>query len=76
MLLEEVDGRNFCLAPRAAYCNHVDALREQLTRAPKPFPKLEIANADGVRNIQDIKMDNLRIVGYEHHPKLPMKMAV
>jgi hypothetical protein len=27
------------------YLNHVDALKEQLKRAPRPFPKLEIADS-------------------------------
>ena len=32
-----------CIGDAHVYLNHVDALREQLTREPRPFPTLTIA---------------------------------
>jgi thymidylate synthase len=64
------------LSRRAVYENHVDALREQLARAPRPFPTLELVGAEGVREIDQFRMEHLRIDGYEPHGKIAMKMAV
>ncbi|CAG9763366.1 unnamed protein product [Ceutorhynchus assimilis] len=56
------------------YLNHVEALNEQLTRKPKPFPKLLIKHK--VENIEDFTADDFELIGYNPHPKLAMQMAV
>ncbi|CAH2013581.1 unnamed protein product [Acanthoscelides obtectus] len=56
------------------YLNHEEALREQLKREPRPFPKLIIKRK--VDNIEDFKADDFELVGYNPHPKLSMPMAV
>lgn len=56
------------------YSNHVDALKKQLEREPRPFPTLAI-NAEKT-DIDNITMDDLELKGYDPHPKLDMKMAV
>jgi thymidylate synthase len=56
------------------YTNHVDALREQLTRTPRPFPTLTINPA--VREIDGFSFADLQLHGYEPHGKLAMAMAV
>ena len=56
------------------YLNHVDALREQLTRTPRPFPRLEITTARD--NIDDFCFEDLTVVGYRPHKSIAMKMAV
>ena len=56
------------------YVNHVDALKEQLTRAPRPFPTLTINPA--VKDIDGFKFADFEIVGYNPHGKLAMAMAV
>lgn len=58
------------------YENHVEALEEQLKRTPGPFPTLKIVGADGITDIDQIKMEHLRIEGYEPQAKIAMKMAV
>lgn len=56
------------------YLNHVDALEEQLKRAPRPFPILTInSNTD---DIDSITIDDLQLHGYDPHPKVQMNMAV
>lgn len=56
------------------YMNHIDVLKEQITRVPKPFPKLKIKRE--VKSIDDFKFDDFELIGYECHPPLKMKMAV
>ncbi|KAG8459221.1 hypothetical protein KFE25_005732 [Diacronema lutheri] len=58
------------------YENHVDALREQLGRTPRPPPKLRIVGADGLTDIDALRMEHLQLVGYEPHAKIAMQMAV
>ena len=56
------------------YVNHVDALREQLTRSPRAFPTLRINPA--VKDIDQFRFSDFEVVGYEPHGKLAMAMAV
>jgi dihydrofolate reductase / thymidylate synthase len=56
------------------YKNHVDAIKKQLTRTPKPFPILKI-NRD-VKDIEDFRFDDFSLVNYSHWPKIKMEMAV
>lgn len=56
------------------YRDHVDALRVQVQREPKPFPKLVWKREIG--DIDDIRKDDFEIVGYESHPPIAMKMSV
>lgn len=57
------------------YENHVDALKEQLLRVPREFPKLEIVcepkNDPGAYQFDDFKIKN-----YFPYGNLKMKMAV
>ncbi|XP_075156631.1 thymidylate synthase [Haematobia irritans] len=56
------------------YKNHVDPLKEQLKRKPRPFPKLIIKRK--VEDIEDFKFDDFEIVDYNPYPKIHMEMAV
>lgn len=56
------------------YNNHVDALKEQITRTPYASPTL-ILNSD-VKEIDDFKYDDFQIVGYQHHPAIKMEVSV
>jgi dihydrofolate reductase/thymidylate synthase len=56
------------------YSNHVDALKLQIQREPRPFPTLKI-NPD-VRDIDSFKLSDLVIEGYNPHAKIAMDMAV
>merc|ERR1719500_844635 len=50
------------------YSNHVEALRQQLERKPKEFPKLVIKRE--VEKIEDFNIDDFEVVGYQSHPKI------
>ncbi len=56
------------------YTNHVDALREQLTRVPMPSPTLRI-NTDN-KDINNFKFEDFEIIGYESHPTIKMEVSV
>lgn len=56
------------------YKNHVEPLKEQLLRKPRPFPKLIIKRK--VTDIEDFKFEDFEIVGYHPYPKIQMEMAV
>ena len=56
------------------YKNHVNAMKEQLQRKPRPFPKLNIKRK--IEQIEDFKWDDFEIMGYDPHPKIVMDMAV
>ncbi len=55
------------------YDNHVDQVREQLSRTPYEFPRLELRKA---ASLFDYDYDDMTIVGYEHHPALRAPIAV
>jgi dihydrofolate reductase/thymidylate synthase len=56
------------------YNTHVDALQQQLTRRPKPFPTL-IMDPD-VRDIDAFRAEHFALRGYDPHPAVKMPMAV
>ena len=60
------------------YLNHRCALREQLARAPRPFPMLTIKDrADGpVTDIDGFQFSDFEITGYKPHGAIKMQMAV
>lgn len=60
------------------YLDHIDALKEQLTRTPRDFPKLNI-NAERlkeIKNIDDFKFEDFEISDYNPHGAIKMKMSV
>eukprot|EP00301_Raphidiophrys_heterophryoidea_P012267 c1868_g1_i1.p1 GENE.c1868_g1_i1~~c1868_g1_i1.p1 ORF type:complete len:515 (+),score=124.03 c1868_g1_i1:60-1547(+) len=57
------------------YLNHVDALRQQLDRSPRPFPKLKI-NPAKTLDIDAFEFADLEVIGYDPHGSIKMDMAV
>lgn len=55
------------------YNNHVDALKEQIDRTPRPFPKLSIRARE---KIEDFCFEDLTLDGYSPHKAISMQMAV
>lgn len=60
------------------YLDHIDALKEQMERTPKQFPKLIIKKErkEEIKSIDDFKFEDFDIVGYEPYPAIKMKMSV
>lgn len=63
-----------CIGDAHVYLNHVDALKEQIKRAPRAFPKLRIN--PNVTDIDSFEYSDFTIEGYEPHAAIKMKMAV
>lgn len=55
------------------YDNHVAQVREQLTRDPYPFPKLELRPAP---TLFDYAYEDVEIQDYQHHPAIKAAVAV
>ena len=56
------------------YENHLDAVNVQLQRQPKPAPRLNLT--PGIIDIDKFTMDDITLVGYQHHPAISAAMAV
>ncbi|CAO2583180.1 Thymidylate synthase [Lemmus lemmus] len=56
------------------YLSHIEPLKIQLQREPRPFPKLKILRK--VETIDDFKVEDFQIEGYNPHPAIKMEMAV
>lgn len=60
------------------YLDHIDALKTQLERQPRQFPKLVISEArkPDIKSIDDFKFEDFQILGYEPHASIKMNMSV
>ena len=54
------------------YTNHIDGLKEQLKRDPKPLPKLHIKN----KPFWDLEFEDFKLENYTHHPVIKFPVAV
>lgn len=63
-----------CLADTHVYKNHIEALKEQLVRQPRPFPKLKI-NPEKTC-IDDFVFEDFELVSYHPHETIKMEMVV
>ena len=55
------------------YDNHVDQVAEQLSRGPRPYPELVLAQRD---SIFDYTYDDIEIRNYDPHPAIKAPVAV
>lgn len=56
------------------YSNHIEQVKEQLTRTPYDFPRLEIDQS--IKSIDDFRYEHLKLVDYKHHSKIDAPIAV
>ncbi len=56
------------------YRNHIDQARLQLERTPRGLPKLRL-NPD-VRSLFEFRYEDIELVGYDPHPRIPAPVAV
>jgi thymidylate synthase len=69
-----VDAHIYTAAPGSGKeeYDHVPGLREQLSREPRPLPKLVIAK----KPFHELKFEDFKIEGYHPHPRIKFKVAV
>jgi thymidylate synthase len=56
------------------YNNHLEQARLQLSRPPRPLPRLEVN--PHVKSIFDFRYEDIRLVDYNPHPHIPAPVAV
>jgi thymidylate synthase len=55
------------------YKNHIEQIKEQLLREPKPFPRLTLDPI--VKNIDDIKPEYIKLENYDPHPAIKAELT-
>lgn len=56
------------------YSNHIEQAKLQLTREPRPLPKMEL-NPE-IKDIFSFKYDDFKLTGYDPHPAIKAPIAV
>lgn len=56
------------------YLNHIEQVNLQLTRDPRPLPKLQFKRKPD--SIYDYKFEDFEIVGYDPHPHIPAPVSI
>lgn len=64
----------YTLGDAHIYANHIEQVRTQIEREPRPLPQLVIKRQ--VTDIDDFTFDDFEIVGYDPHPHIAGKVAV
>lgn len=55
------------------YANHAEALEDQISRAPRPEPRLRVSPAP---DLFSYTIGHLAVDGYDPHPNVPLPVAV
>lgn len=56
------------------YCNHIEQVKLQISREPRPLPVMKIN--PNVRNIDDFSFEDFELTGYDPHPHIKGDIAV
>jgi len=56
------------------YKNHIDAMKEQLKRKPRPFPKIKIDPK--VRKLDDFRPELVELIDYNPHPSISAELTI
>jgi thymidylate synthase len=56
------------------YNNHIEQVKEQLSREPLLLPQLKLNQ--NIKDIDDFKIEDIELLNYEYHPAIKAPMAV
>ncbi|MFH1574072.1 MAG: thymidylate synthase, partial [Acidobacteriota bacterium] len=56
------------------YLNHIDQVKTQLSREPRPLPRMELNQA--VTSVYDYKYQDFQLIDYNPHPPIHAPIAV
>ena len=56
------------------YSNHLEQVRLQLTREPRPWPTVRLN--PGIRELRDFNYSDFELLGYDPHPSIKAPVAV
>lgn len=79
MMMAQVTGREpgelvFSLGDTHVYRNHFEQARLQLSRAPRPLPRMQLDPS--VKSLFDFRPEHFRLEGYDPHPRIAAPIAV
>ena len=58
------------------YKNSIDQVKEQISRSPRPLPKLIIPSIDCIDDLKNYSIDDFILDEYNPHPSIKAKMAI
>ena len=58
------------------YKNSIEQVKEQISRNPKKLPKLKIPNLKSLKDLNNYKIEDFILIGYDPHPPIKARMAV
>lgn len=79
MMMAQVTGLEagelvFSLGDTHVYRNHFEQARLQLSRAPRPLPRMHLD--PGVKSLFDFRPEHFRLEAYDPHPRIVAPIAV
>jgi thymidylate synthase len=58
------------------YKNHIDQIKEQLTRTPRPFPHIKLDDSLKNKDWSEMEYSDFELIGYMPYPSIKMPMAI
>jgi thymidylate synthase len=67
----------FCGGDTHCYLNHINQVKEQITREPYNFPKLSInKNISSIEDMENLSFEDFKLLDYTSHSSIKAQMAI